>query len=80
MTKKVYIERIEDPRGLAEPAEVSCQGGSRVGLTTGDVGGRLGGFQARVRTSGNIQGTWRRTFREHSGNMEENMKGTFSLS
>jgi hypothetical protein len=40
--QKVYIERIEDPRGLAKPAEVSCQGGSRAGLTTRDVGGRLG--------------------------------------
>jgi hypothetical protein len=94
VTKKVYIERIEDPRGLAQPAEVSCQGGSRVNVRE---------------HSGNIQGTFREhsginqgvfwesiqgTFREHSGNTQgafwksiegtiigensENIQGTFT--
>jgi hypothetical protein len=56
VSKKVHIERIEDLRGL----EVSCQGGSRLGLTT----------------TGNIQGTFREhpvniqgTFGAHSGNI-----------
>ena len=40
----MYIERIEDPSGLAKPAEVSCQGGSRVNVRE---------------HSGNIQGTFR---------------------
>jgi hypothetical protein len=62
VTKKVYIESIEDPRGLAKPAEVSCQGGSRVGLTFREHSGNIQGtFREH---SGNIQ----ETFREHSGN------------
>ena len=64
MTKKVYIERIEDPRGLAKPAEVSRQGGSRLGLTFREDEENI--IRAH---SGNIQ----RTFKEHSGSIQ----GTF---
>jgi hypothetical protein len=87
VTKKVYIKRIEDPRGLAKPAEASCQGGSREGLTTR---GHSGNIQRTFKAhSGHIQGTFRNiqgifsqhfglttiwgTFGEHSGNIQ----GTF---
>jgi hypothetical protein len=87
----VYIERIEDPRGLAKPAEVSCQGGSRVVYQQETWADALAfpaqfkedGLKARVpkylsrrQRTGNVCMRIRGAFREHAGSIQVELKRT----